>query len=151
MVKMRIFKCAVIILLFFSSYSFGENRLGPKNFKALINIGYSKKSAYSDDYSKSKVYWFKLEEHLEIKPKYLALLSQKMTINGKQTVVQHIYNSKHHFFGDKESKCVGKKGMAIGPLNLKKCEFLKPKVIDDTQLIKSTFANMALDHCKFIF
>tara|TARA_Y100001958_G_C21231733_1_gene557541 strand:+ start:1140 stop:1865 length:726 start_codon:yes stop_codon:yes gene_type:complete len=148
MVKMRIFKCAVIILLFFSSYSFGENRLGPKNFKALINIGYSKKSAYSDDYSKSKVYWFKLEEHLEIKPKYLALLSQKMTINGKQTVVQHIYNSKHHFFGDKESKCVGKKGMAIGPLNLKKCEFLKPKVIDDTQLIKSTFANMALDHCN---
>ena len=30
----------------------------------------------------------------------------------------------------------------------KKCEFLKPKVIDDTQLIKSTFANMALDHCN---
>ena len=33
-------------------------------------------------------------------------------------------------------------------LNLKKCEFLKPKVIDDTQLTKSTFANMALDHCN---
>ena len=54
MVKMRIFKCAIIILLFFSSYSFGENRLGPKNLKALIDIGYSKKDAYADDYSKSK-------------------------------------------------------------------------------------------------
>lgn len=145
---MRIFKSAVIILLFFSSNSFGENRLGPKNFKALIDIGYSKKDAYADDYSKSKAYWFKLEEHLEIKPKYLALLSQKMTINGKQTVRQHIYNSKHHFFGDKKSKCVGKTGLAVGPFNLKKCAFLKPKVIDDTQLTKSTFANMALDHCN---
>ena len=71
-----------------------------------------------------------------------------MTVNGKETVNQHIYNSKHHFFGDKKSKCIGKKGLAVGPLNLKKCEFLKPKVIDDTQLTKSTFANMALDHCN---
>ena len=71
-----------------------------------------------------------------------------MTVNGQETVNQHIYNSKHHFFGDKKSKCIGKKGLAVGPLNLKKCEFLKPKVIDDTQLTKNTFANMALDHCN---
>ena len=131
-----------------SSGSFAENRLEPKDIKKLIDLGYNKKNAYADDYSKSKAYWFKLEEHLEIKPKYLALLSQKMTVNGKETVNQHIYNSKHHFFGDKKSKCIGKKGLAVGPLNLKKCKFLKPKVIDDTQLIKSTFANMALDHCN---
>ena len=70
--------------------------------KKLIDLGYNKKDAYADDYSKSKAYWFKLEEHLEIKPKFLALLSQKMTVNGKETVNQHIYNSKHHFFGDKK-------------------------------------------------
>ncbi len=145
---MFIFRISVIILFFFSSSSFGESRLGPGNLNALIDLGYSKKDAYADDYSKSKAYWFKLEEHLEIKPKYLALLSQKMTINGKETVNQHIYNSRHHFFGDKKSKCIGKKGLAVGPLNLKKCEFLKPQVIDDTQLTKSTFANMALDHCN---
>mgnify|MGYP001181290627 CR=1 FL=1 len=148
MVNMRIIKFVAIILLFFSSYSYGENRLGPKNLKALIDLGYSKKDAYADDYSKSKAYWFELEEHLQVKPKYLALLSQKMKINGKETINHHIYNSKHHFFGDKKSKCVGKKGLAVGPLNLKKCQFLKPKVIDDTQLMKSTFANMALDHCN---
>ena len=138
----------IIFLFFVSTNGFADSRLGMKDLNKLRDLGYNKKDAYADDYSKSKAYWFKLEEHLEIKPKYLALLSQKMTINGKETITQHIYNSKHHFFGDKKSKCIGKKGLAVGPLNLKKCEFLKPKVIDDTQLIKSTFANMALDHCN---
>ena len=138
----------IIVLFFISTNSFADNRLGIQDLKKLTDLGYNKKDAYADDYSKSKAYWFKLEEHLEIKPKYLALLSQKMTVNGKETVNHHIYNSKHHFFGDKKSKCIGKKRLAVGPLNLKKCEFLKPKVIDDTQLTKSTFANMALDHCN---
>ena len=115
----------LIFLILISSGSFAENRLGIQNLKQLIDLGYNKKDAYADDYSKSKAYWFELEEHLEIKPKYLALLSQKMTVNGKVTVNQHIYNSKHHFFGDKKSKCIGKKGITVGPLNLKKCEFLK--------------------------
>ena len=106
------------------------------------------KDAYADDYSKTNAYWFKLEEHLKVRPKYLALLSQKMTMNGKVNVNQHIYNSKHHFFGDKKSKCIGKKGLVVGPLNLQKCEFLKPAIIDDTDLTKITFANMALDHCN---
>ncbi len=138
----------IIVLFFISTNSFAENRLGMKDLKKLAELGYNKTDAYADDYSKSKAYWFKLEEHLEIKPKYLALLLQRMTVNGQETVNQHIYNSKHHFFGDKKSKCIGKKGLAVGPLNLKKCEFLKPKVIDDTQLTKNTFANMALDHCN---
>ena len=138
----------IITLFFFSTNSLAEKRLGPKNFKELSNLGYNKKDAYADDYSKTKAYWFKLEEHLKVKPKYLALLSQKMTVNGKENVNQHIYNSKHHFFGDKKSKCIGKKGLIVGPLNLRKCEFLKPAIIDDTELTKTTFANMALDHCN---
>ena len=52
------------------------------------------------------------------------------------------------FLEIKNQNVLEKKGLAVGPLNLKKCEFLKPKVIDDTQLTKSTFANMALDHCN---
>ena len=71
-----------------------------------------------------------------------------MTVNGKETVNQHIYNSKHHFFGDKKSKCVGKKGLIVGPLNLQKCNYLKPKIVDDADLPKDTFVNMALDHCN---
>jgi hypothetical protein len=138
----------IIILIFFSTNSLAEKRLGPENFKELSNLGYNKKDAYADDYSKTNAYWFKLEEHLKVRPKYLALLSQKMTMNGKVNVNQHIYNSKHHFFGDKKSKCIGKKGLVVGPLNLQKCEFLKPAIIDDTDLTKITFANMALDHCN---
>ena len=110
----------IIFLFFIPSGSFAEKRLELKDLKELIDLGYNKKDAYADDYSKSKAYWFKLEEHLEIKPKYLALLSQKMTINGKETINQHIYNSKHHFFGDKKSKCIGKKGLAVGPFKFKK-------------------------------
>ena len=87
---MTFLRFTIIILISLSSYSFAESRLGPENFKKLIDLGYSKKAAYADDYSKSKAYWFKLEEHLEVKPKYLALLSQKMIINGKETINQHI-------------------------------------------------------------
>ena len=142
------FKLVFIFVVFFSSYCFAEKRLGPEDFKELVNLGYNKIDAYADDYSRTKAYWFKLEEHLEIKPKYLALLSQKMTVNGKETVNQHIYNSKHHFFGDKKSKCIGKKGLAVGPLNLKKCDYLKPKIINDNDLTKETFAKLVLDHCN---
>lgn len=142
------FRIIFIFIVFLSSHSFAEKRLGPDDYKELVNLGYNKKDAYADDYSKTKAYWFKLEEHLEIKPKYLALLSQKMTVNGKETVNQHIYNSKHHFFGDKKSKCIGKKGLIVGPLNLQKCNYLKPKIVDDIDLPKDTFVNMALDHCN---
>ena len=142
------FRFIITILVFFSTNSLAEKRLGPENFKELSNLGYNKKDAYADDYSKTNAYWFKLEEHLKVRPKYLALLSQKMTLNGKVNVNQHIYNSKHHFFGDKKSKCIGKKGLVLGPINLQKCEFLKPAIIDDTDLTKITFANMALDHCN---
>ena len=109
----------IIFLFLIPSGSFAEKRLELKDLKELIDLGYSKKDAYADDYSKSKAYWFKLEEHLEIKPKYLALLSQKMTINGKETVTQHIYNSKHHFFGDKKSN------MALDHCNETKTKNLK--------------------------
>ena len=54
----------IIFLFFISTNSFAENRLGIKDLKELIDLGYNKKDAYADDYSKSKAYWFKLEEHL---------------------------------------------------------------------------------------
>ena len=134
----------LFFIVIFSSQSFAEQRLGPNDYKRLVDLGYNKLDAYADNYSNTKPYWFKLEEHLEVKPKYLALLSQKMKVNGKETVNQHIYNSKHHFFGDKKTKCIGKKGVSI----LSKCEYFKPQVIDDAELTRDTFANMALDHCN---
>ncbi len=139
----------LIFFIFLSVHSFAENRLGPSDYNKLVELGYNKLDAYADDYSKTKAYWFKLEEHLEVKPKYLALLSQKMKVNGKETVNQHIYNSKHHFFGEKKTKCKNKKGsFSIGPINLQKCEYLKMQVIDDSDLKINVFAQMALDHCN---
>ncbi len=139
----------LIFFIFLSVHSFAENRLGASDYNKLVELGYNKLDAYADDYSKTKAYWFKLEEHLEVKPKYLALLSQKMKVNGKETVNQHIYNSKHHFFGEKKTKCKNKKGsFSIGPINLQKCEYLKMQVIDDSDLKINVFAQMALDHCN---
>ena len=138
------FRVLLFFIVIFSTQSFAEQRLGPNDYKRLVDLGYNKLDAYADNYSNTKPYWFKLEEHLEVKPKYLALLSQKMKVNGKETTNQHIYNSRHHFFGDKKSKCEGKKGVSI----LSKCEYFKPQVIDDAELTRDTFANMALDHCN---
>ncbi len=139
----------LFFFIFLSVHSFAENRLGSSDYNKLVELGYNKLDAYADDYSKTKAYWFKLEEHLEVKPKYLALLSQKMKVNGKETVNQHIYNSKHHFFGEKKTKCKNKKGsFSIGPINLQKCEYLKMQVIDDSDLKINVFAQMALDHCN---
>jgi hypothetical protein len=135
-----------VLLINFSVY--GEERLKPKDYDKLVDLGYQKLDAYADDYSKGKTYWFTLEEHLSVQPKYLALLGQTMKVNGKESVQQHIYNSKHHFFGDVESKCVKEKtkdsllGSIIGD-----CKYLKPKTIDDSNISKENFAQLALDHC----
>ena len=66
-----------------------------------------------------------------------------MTINGKETITQHIIIVSIIFLEIKNQNVLEKRACCWS-FNLKKCEFLKPKVIDDTQLIKSTFANMAL-------
>jgi hypothetical protein len=139
------FRVLLFFIVIFSTQSFAEQRLVPNDYKRLVDLGYSKLDAYGDDYTNSKPYWFKLEEHLEVKPKYLILVTQKMKVNGKETENQHIYNSRHHFFGDRKSKCIKKKkGLSL----LSKCEYLKPKIIDDNDLPKDTFAKMALDHCN---
>jgi len=143
-----IFRFFIILFIFLSANCFAENRLGPSDYNKLVELGYNKLDAYADDYSKTKAYWFKLEEHLEVKPKYLALLSQKMKVNGKETINQHIYNSKHHFFGEKKTKCKKKGSLSLGGLSLSSCEYLKMQVIDDSDLKINVFAQMALDHCN---
>lgn len=144
---MKIIKYLLLILIFPHTFNcFAEERLGPGDYAKLVELGYNKQDAYADDYSGTKAYWFTLEEHLELKPKYLVLLSQNMKVNGKEMVNQHIYNSRHHFFGDKKSKCFKKKGsLSLGGFG---CDYLKMKTISDDDVNKTIFAQMAVDHCN---
>ena len=55
----------IIFLFLIPSGSFAEKRLELKHLTELIDLGYNKKDAYADDYSKSKAYWFKFNRFFE--------------------------------------------------------------------------------------
>ena len=111
---MKLYKFLLILISFFGFVSANATeRLSQKDYQKLIDLGFNKLDAYGDDYSKSTAYWYTLEEHLELRPKYLALLNQPMTVNKKDIVNKHIYNSKHHFFASRKEKCKKKKRSQI--------------------------------------
>jgi len=139
------------LLLFISCFYITQNtyaaeRLSSKDYQKLIDLGFNKLDAYADDYSDSEAYWYSLEEHLSLKPKFLALLTQPMKVDGKEQVNRHVYNSKHHFFASRKEKCDkdGSKTLSF----LKKCKVLKMPVIDDSFISVENFAKMTLDHCN---
>ncbi len=137
----------ILIYIFVFEPANAEERLSQKDYQKLIDLGYNKIDAYADDYSKTKAYWYTLEEHLKLKPKYLALMNQPMIVNKKEIVNKHIYNSKHHFFASRKEKCKKKKGAKS--LNfLKKCTVLKMPIIDDSLVSLEDFAKISLDHCN---
>ena len=103
----------ILIYIFVFEPANAEERLSQKDYQKLIDLGYNKIDAYADDYSKTKAYWYTLEEHLKLKPKYLALMNQPMIVNKKEIVNKHIYNSKHHFFASRKEKCKKKKRSQI--------------------------------------
>lgn len=113
----------------------------------LKNIGYVWSSFYRDNYRGKKVKWFSLEDHLKIKPKFLALVEQDLKINGKKESYQYIYNSKHNFF----KMQVTDENKKITPIlrNPLRKKTLGPKIIEDNDIDLSQFIEKVLDHCKF--
>ena len=146
---MKLPQLIIFILCFFISLNtYAVERLSGKDYQKLIDLGYNKLDAYADDYSNSEAYWYTLKEHLDLKPKFLALLTQPMKVNGKDQVNLHVYNSKHHVFASKKEKCT-KENDGIKALNfLKKCKVLKMPVIDDSSVSVENFARLVLDHCN---
>ena len=144
---MKLYKLIIFILCFFvAQNTHAAERLTSKDYQKLIDLGFNKLDAYADDYSNTEAYWYTLEEHLDLKPKFLALLTQPMKVDGKEQVNRHVYNSKHHFFASRKEKCE-KDGSKISSF-LKKCKVLKMPVIDDTLISVENFAKMTLDHCN---
>ena len=85
-------------MILFTNVTQAAIRLSDKDYDKLVEFGYNKLNAYSDDYTDVKAYWYTLDEQLALKPKFLALLTQEMQLDGKVTTNTHVYNSKHHFF-----------------------------------------------------
>ena len=143
---MKLYKSLLFIFCFFiMQNTHAAERLSSKDYQKLVDLGFNKLDAYADDYSDSEAYWYSLEEHLSLKPKFLALLTQPMKVDGKEQVNRHVYNSKHHFFAMRKDKCEkdGTKSLSF----LKKCKVLKMPVIDDSLISVENFAKMTLDHC----
>lgn len=144
---MQFLKLIIFLLLVLSAnFAGAAERLSSKDYQRLVDLGYNKLDAYSDDYTGAKAYWYTLEEHLELKPKFLALLIQEMQVNEKLQMNQHVYNSKHHVFAERDLKCGNDKKKLFDVL--KKCEQLKMPVIDDEDMSVDNFAKTVLDHCN---
>ena len=94
-----------LFLLFFINTANAATRLSEKDYDRLVDFGYNKLNAYPDDYSGVKAYWYTLEEQLALKPKFLALLTQEMQLDGKVIINTHVYNSRHHVFASRDAKC----------------------------------------------
>jgi len=143
---MRLFKFFILITLFFINIANAATRLSENDYDRLVDFGYNKLNAYPDDYSGVKAHWYTLEEQLALKPKFLALLTQEMQLDGKVIVNTHVYNSRHHIFATKDEKC-GNQNKKLFDI-LKKCEEFKMPVIEDEDITIDNFARTIMDHCN---
>ena len=144
---MKVLKLFLFILLLSSANSSNAaTRLSQDDYQKLVDLGYNKLDAYSDDYTGVQTYWYTLEEHLSLKPKFLALLSQEMQIDGKVQLNYHVYNSRHHVFAERDAKCGNDSSKLFNVL--KKCEELKMPIIDDENISIDDFARTIIDHCN---
>ncbi len=114
----------------------------------MIQLGYPKEFFYKDNYNRSNLKWFKLEQILESKPKYIALIEQNLDLNGKNIDYKFVYSSKHNFF-----KFVTKKEEKKNSFVKKVISFNKkisiPADINDDDLSENNFIERVLDHCKY--
>jgi|TARA_B100001964_G_scaffold132958_1_gene146840 hypothetical protein len=140
-------KKILVVIFFFLFYSSYSHSLDKQDIQKLKDLNYPLESFYMHNYKGSKTYWIPIEKHLELKPKYLALVNLDVNLNGKNTTYGFIYNSRHNFFKMKK-------------INLKKNFYeklyffsdkteLQPELMDDEELNIDTFAEKVLDHCHF--
>ncbi|MDC2987505.1 hypothetical protein OAY20_05395 [Candidatus Pelagibacter bacterium] len=136
---------SLLILIFLISLP--AHSLEQSDKDKLKNLGYSWSSFYKDNYRGKKTKWISLDEHLKLKPKFLALVEQDLKVNNKKENYKYVYNSKHNFF---KMEIIGEKKritpILVNPLSKK---YLGPTIIEDENINLSQFIEKVLDHCKF--
>ena len=131
-------------LFFYNSYSYSFDK---QDIQKLKDLNYPLESFYIYNYRGSNTYWISIEKHIELKPKFVALLEQDLKINGKNISNKFFYNSRHNFF--KMRKIKNEKKSIFKIINPLKKSDLKPDLIDDDDLTLDRFVEKVLDHCKF--
>ena len=136
-----------IFILFFLFYNSHSYSLGKQDIQKLKDLKYPLKSFYADNHRGSITYWITIEEHLKLKPKFVALVEQDLKLNGKNIKYKFFYNSRHNFF--KMQKFKKEKKTLLKLSNPLKKDELIPTLMDDKSLSLNNFVEKVLDHCKF--
>tara|TARA_B100001564_G_C20585482_1_gene645277 strand:- start:182 stop:1132 length:951 start_codon:yes stop_codon:yes gene_type:complete len=142
-------KTSIRIIIIFLTFLIQNNlySLEILNKKELKALGYDRSTFYKNNYKGKKTKWFSLEDHLSLKPRFLALVEQDLKINNKKEKYYYIYNSRHNFF---RMEAQGEKKKLTpfirNPLSKRT---LSPKTIKDNNISLSQFIEKVLDHCKF--
>jgi hypothetical protein len=138
-------KIFLLVLFFLSCHSYCYS-LDKQDIQKLKDHNYPLKSFYIDNYKDSKTYWISIEKHLELKPKFVAMVLLDVKLNGKDTKYEFIYNSRHNFF---KMVKVKKEKKFYQKLYIFTKSELQPSLMNDDRLTYGSFIEKVLDHCHF--
>jgi hypothetical protein len=132
-------------LFFFLIFSIESKAL---NLDKLTEIGYPRTFFYKDNYTRSKVKWFDLQEIVNDKPKYIALIEQNIKVDGEFIDYKFVYSSKHNFFKF-IIKEVENKNYFLDKVSFLKEKVSIPEEINDQDILENEFIESVLDHCTY--
>lgn len=139
-----------VILTFFLIFyilavqSFSLERKDASNLK---DLGYPWENFYIHNYGSSNTYWYTIEEHLDLNPKFLALVLQDVEEKDQKITYKYTYNSRHNFFKMEAITETSKNVFSLPNFFLKNT--LKAEEISDKEIDINEFIEKVLDHCKY--
>ena len=137
----------VILTSFLVIFAFKSFSLERKDASNLKDLGYPWENFYIHNYGSSNTYWYSIEEHLDLNPKFLALVLQDVEEKDQKLTYKYIYNSRHNFF-KMEAISETEKNIFSLP-NFFSKNTLKAEEISDKEIDINEFIEKVLDHCKY--
>ena len=137
----------VILTFFFIIFAIKSFSLERKDASNLKDLGYPWESFYIHNYGSSNTYWYKIEEHLDLNPQFLALVLQDVEEKDQKLTYKYIYNSRHNFFKMDPISETDKNVFSLP--NFFSKNTLKAEEISDKEIDINEFIEKVLDHCKY--
>lgn len=137
----------VILTFFFIIFVVESFSLERKDSSNLKDLGYPWENFYIHNYGSSNTYWYTIEEHLDLNPKFLALVLQDVEEKDQKLTYKYIYNSRHNFFKMEAISETGKNVFSLP--NFFSKNTLKAEEISDKEIDINEFIEKVLDHCKY--
>jgi hypothetical protein len=137
----------VILTFFFIIFAVKSFSLERKDASNLKDLGYPWENFYIHNYGSSNTYWYTIEEHLDLNPKFLALVLQNVEEKDQKLTYKYTYNSRHNFFKMETISDENKSGFSLP--NFFSKNTLKAEEISDKEIDINEFIEKVLDHCKY--